>query len=408
MNKPIELFSLGKLYVSDFTLQSDNNERKKYDLTITLDQETELLRLTSTPPKDMMWGKYWYRSGTNATMRDELKNIVESVLTTIPYNNDDVFLDIACNEGILLGNVPSNFYKVGIDPADYSFKKESEKVSDLIIQDYFSANKYKEKMGDRKAKIITIIAMFYDLENPTEFLNDVIEIMDDDGILVIQMSYTPLMLKQLAFDNIVHEHCYYYTLSSFKKLLTGVGLNIVDVELNDVNGGSFRVYIRKNTANIKDFKTSPYRDVANFRINSLLKYEESLKLNDVETYEKFYQDILQLKQETVDFIKREKAKGKTIWAYGASTKGNTLLQWYGLDNTYIDGIAERSEYKYGLKTVGTNIPIFSEEDMRKANPDYLLILPWHFVNEFKKRESNYLENGGKFIIPCPKFEIISR
>ena len=220
MNKPIELFSLGKLYVSDFTLQSDNNERKKYDLTITLDQETELLRLTSTPPKDMMWGKYWYRSGTNATMRDELKNIVESVLTTIPYNNDDVFLDIACNEGILLGNVPSNFYKVGIDPADYSFKKESEKVSDLIIQDYFSANKYKEKMGDRKAKIITIIAMFYDLENPTEFLNDVIEIMDDDGILVIQMSYTPLMLKQLAFDNIVHEHCYYYTLSSFKKLLT--------------------------------------------------------------------------------------------------------------------------------------------------------------------------------------------
>ena len=408
MNKPIELFSLGKLYVSDFTLQSDNNERKKYDLTITLDQETELLRLTSTPPKDMMWGKYWYRSGTNATMRDELKNIVESVLTTIPYNNDDVFLDIACNEGILLGNVPSNFYKVGIDPADYSFKKESEKVSDLIIQDYFSANKYKEKMGDSKAKIITIIAMFYDLENPTEFLNDVIEIMDDDGILVIQMSYTPLMLKQLAFDNIVHEHCYYYTLSSFKKLLTGVGLNIVDVELNDVNGGSFRVYIRKNTANIKDFKTSPYRDVANFRINSLLKYEESLKLNDVETYEKFYQDILQLKQETVDFIKREKAKGKTIWAYGASTKGNTLLQWYGLDNTYIDGIAERSEYKYGLKTVGTNIPIFSEEDMRKANPDYLLILPWHFVNEFKKRESNYLENGGKFIIPCPKFEIISR
>jgi len=402
----IELFSLGDLYVSDFLSKDDINERKKYDITLMLDKESGLLRLKNIPPKDMMWGKYWYRSGINTTMRNELKGIVDSVLTTIPYQQNDVFLDIASNDGQLLSNVPDTFYRVGIDPAEDSFKIEAEKVSDLIIQDYFGAAVYKKYLNERKAKFITIIAMFYDIENPLQFLDEVQEIMDDEGILVLQLSYTPLMLQQLAYDNLCHEHVYYYTLTSLKKLLNQKQLNVVDVELNDVNGGSFRAYIRKTNAEPKNFKTAQYRDVANFRIESLLAYEESLQLNNPQTYINFYDKICWLKKETVDFILQEKAKGKTIFGYGASTKGNTLLQWYGLNNTHIDAIAERSEYKYGYRTIGSNIPICSEEDMRKAKPDYLLILPWHFVNEFKERESDYLKNGGKFIIPCPKFEII--
>jgi hypothetical protein len=247
--------------------------------------------------------------------------------------------------------------------------------------------------------------MFYDIESPLKFLDEIYQIMDDEGILVLQLSYTPLMLQQLAFDNICHEHIYYYSLSSLQNLLVQKKLSVVDVELNDVNGGSFRVYIRKQDANPNNFKTAPYRDVANFKIQSLLEYEKSLKLNDPKTYSEFYSRINELKNETVEFIKKVKKEGKTIWGYGASTKGNTLLQWYGLDSTLIDAIADKSSYKHGSKTIGTNIPIVSEEEMRRNKPDYLLILPWHFVQEFKKRESNYLESGGKFIIPCPKFEV---
>jgi hypothetical protein len=402
----INLFSLGDLYVSDFILPSDDTIRKKYDLSLILSPDTGLLRLKNAAPKDMMWGKYWYRSGINSTMKNELKGIVDSVLTTIPYKEGDIFLDIASNDGTLLSYVPDTFYKVGIDPVEDSFKIEAEKVSDLIIQDYFTAAKYHEHLNGKKAKIITIIAMFYDLETPLQFLDDITEIMDDEGILVLQLSYTPLMLKQLAFDNICHEHIYYYSLTSLQNLLSQKKLKIVDTKLNDVNGGSFRVYIRKESADIKKFKTAPYRDVADFRIKSLLEYEKTLQLNNPETYIRFYKEISELKAKTVDFIINEKKKGKKIWGYGASTKGNTLLQWFGLNNTHIDGIADRSPYKHGFKTIGTNIPIYSEEDMRKYNPDYLLILPWHFVHEFKERESEYLKNGGKFIIPCPNFEII--
>ena len=214
------------------------------------------------------------------------------------------------------------------------------------------------------------------------------------------------MIQQLAFDNICHEHVCFYSLSSMKYLLDEANLDIVDCILNDVNGGSFRIYIRKKTATKELFKTTPYRDVANFRINSMLAYEDTLQLNDPQVYIDFYQRILRLKNDTVSFIKQEKEKGKTIWGYGASTKGNTLLQWYGLDSHLITGIAERNLAKIGLKTVGTNIPIYSEEQMRKAKPDYLLILPWHFIYEFSNREREYLKSGGKFIVPCPKFEII--
>jgi len=156
------------------------------------------------------------------------------------------------------------------------------------------------------------------------------------------------------------------------------------------------------------FATAPYRDVADHRVDALLTHEQTLGLNQKKTYLDFYKKIEKLKKQTVDFIKKEKARGKTIWGYGASTKGNTLLQWFGLDNSLIEGIAERAPKKFGYKTVGSNIPIYSEEEMRKRQPDYLLLLPWHFINEFKQREADYLRKGGKFIVPCPKFEIIGK
>jgi hypothetical protein len=221
------------------------------------------------------------------------------------------------------------------------------------------------------------------------------------------MGYMPLMLKQHAFDSICHEHLEYYSLSAFKYLIKSHNLRVVDVELNDINGGSFRIYVRKAHSNNDLFATAPYRDVARFRVNSILEYERKLNLKYPGTYISWYEELLDIREQTVDFILSEKSKNKAIWIYGASTKGNTLLQWYGLDNTIIDAAAERNPDKFGKYTVGTNIPITSETAMRKARPDYLLMLPWHFVSEFREREKEYLNDGGKFIVPLPKFEVIS-
>lgn len=400
-----ELFTLGELHVSDF-LKNGESPADKVEMKLLLDDNGSV-RLEKSAPLNTMYGKYWYRSGINSTMRNELENIVSSITEVYSLKENDLWVDIASNDGTLLSFVPNNLITVGIDPCDDSYKVEAEKHADLVIQDYFTASAFKQsKFGHQKAKVITSIAVFYDLEDPDIFIDDVAEIMDDDGLWVMQLSYTPLMIKQMAFDNICHEHIFYYSLFNLKSLLEKHGFQIIDCRLNDINGGSFRVYIMRGVGNKKIFSSRPYRDVCSFRINSLLEYEKSLKMDSEETWKNFFKDIELLKKKTVDFITSEKTNGKKIWGYGASTKGNTLLQYFNLDYTLIDGIAERSTYKWGLRTVGTDIPIYSEAEMRKAKPDYLLVLPWHFINEFVEREAEFLKAGGKFIVPCPNFEII--
>lgn len=405
----MKVVNLGDHYVSDFIKsEADYEGRKKYSLDLVLNEEIGAAHLTEIPPSETMWGQYWYRSGINATMTKELGNIVDEITSRVKLNEGDVWLDIACNDGTLLKQVPNKCFKIGIDPADDTFVAESSKVANVIVQDYFSYKAY-SNATQKQAKVITTIAMFYDLLDPNPFIKDVIEALDDNGVWVLQLSYTPLMIKQLAFDNICHEHAYYHSMDSFKRLFDQHNLKIVDCSLNDVNGGSFRVYVQKNIADVTSFGTSPLRDVCNFRVQSLLDYENAhYNMTDVKVWEKFQSDIEALREQTVNFIKEAKAQGKVVCGYGASTKGNTLLQWFGLDHTMIDAIAERSPYKFGLKTIGTNIPILSEEEVRAMKPDYMIVLPWHFIAEFVQREDEYLSNGGKFIVPCPKFEIIGK
>lgn len=400
------LFSLGELFVSDFLKPDEEPRSGRVEMKLML-EDTGAARLEKSAPLDTMYGKYWYRSGINATMQNELSDIVTSICKIVKIKENDLWIDIACNDGTLLGFVPYNMVRVGIDPADDTFKAESEKIANLIIQDFFSAEVFKKsKFGKLKAKVVTSIAMFYDLEDPDTFIQDIGEVLDDNGVWVLQLSYTPLMIEQVAFDNLCHEHMYYYSLFNLKALFEKNGFKIMDCQLNDINGGSFRIYAMKQSADEKFFGTQPHRDVCNFRVASLLEYEKTLKLDTVETWQEFFEKIEDLKEKTVSFIKNAKSEGKTVWGYGASTKGNTLLQYFGLDNTLIDGIAERSTAKWGLQTVGTNIPIYSEAEMRKAKPDYLLVLPWHFINEFIEREKDFLMGGGKFIVPCPKFDIL--
>ena len=406
-----KLLKLNSHYVSDFIkTDKDYKGRKKYSLDVELDSDIGAARLSEVAPPELMWGQYWYRSGTNASMTNQLKEIAYEVNDRIKHNKGDIWLDIACNDGTMFKFIPDTFIKLGIDPADDSYYNESSKLAHKVVQSFFSEKNYQlTGYGKQKAKVITTIAMFYDLDDPHPFIKDINSVLDDDGVWVIQLSYTPLMIQQLAFDNICHEHIYYHSLNSLKKLFGIHGLKIVDASLNDTNGGSIRVYIQKNIAKETSFATGPLRDVCNFRVNSLLNHENNnIDISKPEVWEKFNQDITNLKEETLNFIKKEKSKGKVICGYGASTKGNTLLQWFGLDENTIDAIAERSPYKFGLKTIGTNIPILSEEEVRAMNPDYMLVLPWHFIKEFIEREDEFLSRGGKFIVPCPKFEIYGK
>ena len=405
----VPLVHLGSHYVSDFLDPDERSDtRQKFSLDIYLDPKNGAVRLGEVAPPSSMWGKYWYRSGTNATMTKELGKIVEEITERINYKPGDIWLDIACNDGTLLRQVPNELVKVGIDPCDDSFHAESSKHA-TVVQDYFSRAAWdRSGYSGQKAKIITCIAMFYDLDDPVPFIKDLHDVVDDDGVIVLQLSYTPLMIQQMAFDNICHEHVYYHSLASICHMFGEQGMMVVDANVNDVNGGSLRVYIVKQTANPKLFGTEQLRQVCEYRTDAILKMEEEFDITDAENWHMFASRLEKLKADTLAFIHNARAEGKTVYGYGASTKGNTLLQYFGLTGQDIVAIAERSEYKWGKKTVGSEIPIVSEAEVRAAKPDYMLVLPWHFIGEFMERERAYLEAGGAFIVPCPEFKILTK
>jgi len=400
------LLELGDFYVSDF-VKEQPTDRKKYSLNLYRDSRVNAPRLQNIAPPETMWGQYWYRSGINASMTKELRRIVEEITDRVKLKEGDAWLDIACNDGTLLSFVPEKCEKFGIDPADDTYLAESSKHA-KVAQTYFTREAFRG-LTDKKAKVITCIAMFYDLDDPEPFVQDLYNSLDNNGTLVLQMSYTPLMIEQMAFDNICHEHVYYYDLYSIWQLFCDrpdSRFKVMDVSLNDTNGGSFRIYLQKEEALDSSFGTQPLRDVCHMRIRNVLATEDKLRIDDFNVWQEFGNRLQALKKEVRTFIADERAKGKTVWGYGASTKGNTLLQYFELDVTMIDAIAERSPYKFGLRTIGTDIPIVSEDEMRAAKPDYLLVLPWHFIDEFQEREVEYLKNGGAFIVPCPDFKVI--
>ena len=357
-----------------------------------------LVQLRHTTPPNLMYDRYFYRSGINQTMTNNLNEIAKQAISKIKINPNDIVIDIGCNDGTLLQNYKElPIRSVGFDPAK-NMVQFSKQTGAAIITEFFSAEEFIKNYGSEKAKIITSIAMFYDLEDPNQFVDDISKILHPDGIWILELSYLPLMLSQNAFDTIVHEHLEYYHLDALEFLLSKFNLKVVDIQLNDINGGSFRVVVQHKEKSI-DNKSLQH-------ITELREKEKNLNLSTNQPFNDFIIKINAEKDKLVTFIKTEVSAGKTVHCYGASTKGNTLLQFYNLDKKLIQFIADKNPDKWGRKTIGTDISIISEEESHSMNPDYFLILPWHFINEFKEREKNYLKNGGKLLVPLPKFKII--
>jgi SAM-dependent methyltransferase len=341
-------------------------------------------------------------------MRNALADIANTAERLIHLREGETVLDIGCNDGTLLASYSTGgVFKIGFDPAE-NLAPLSRQVADRIVTGFFEADTFLRdpQLSAYRPKIVTSIAMFYDLEDPKRFVSDVKAVMHHEGLWIVQMSYLPTMLEQNEVGNICHEHLEYYALKSFEYLLNLFDLEIVDVELNDVNGGSLRAYIRNRAADESAFGDATYRSLAAERVRSMRETEIKLGLDDVRTYADFAFWVERIKSDVVDFIRTEVGKGKEVYVYGASTKGNTVLQYFGLDHTLITAAAERNPDKWGKVTVGTRIPIVSEEEARAAKPDYFLVLPWHFIEEFKMRERAYLSAGGRFILPAPRFALI--
>lgn len=401
------VLSLGEQYVSNFLLP-EQADGEKAPLDLVLCRRCGLLQLRHTVSGEAMYRNYWYRSGTNQTMRSALADIANTAERLVNLQAGEAVLDIGCNDGTLLASYRTpGIYRIGFDPAE-NLAVFSRKVADRVVNGFFASEEFHRDpdLKTSRPKIVTSIAMFYDLEDPNKFVSDIKKIMHPDGLWVVQMSYLPLMLKQHDFGNICHEHLEYYSLESLEYLLKRHDFSVSDVQLNDVNGGSFRTFIRNSGADETLLGDAAYRRQAAERVNALRTQEAKMGLGDTKIYREFAAWMERIKEDVSGFISEQVHRGKKVAIYGASTKGNVMLQYFGLDHGLITAASERNPDKWGKLTVGTRIPIVSEEEARNAKPDYFLVLPWHFIDEFREREKDYLLGGGRFIVPLPHFTLI--
>lgn len=363
----------------------------------TEDECCGLVQLRHTYDLGKLYGDhYGYRSGLNASMVAHLEGIVREIEHRVTLNDNDLILDIASNDGVLLNAYKnSTLQLVGIDPSAEKFK-EFYKPGIRRFSEFFSKDIIKNNFSI-KAKVITSVAVFYDLEEPLTFMKEIKEILANDGIWVIEQSYLPTMIKNTSYDTLCHEHLEYYALKQINWMAQKVGLKIVDVDFNNANGGSFRVSIAQDVSNMLP-KTE--------KINTILQQEKESGFDNWNVYQEFADNTKKHKEELIQCLKRLKTEGKKVCGYGASTKGNVILQYCNITVDDLSCIAEVNEYKFGRVTPGTNIPIYSEAEVKEMQPDYLLVLPWHFKENSIKRESTYLADGGHLIFPLPKIEII--
>jgi len=357
-----------------------------------------LVQLRQSYRLEEMYGEnYGYRSGLNPSMVAHLKGKVKRILERVSLSSGDRVLDIGSNDATLLHGYPKGGPTlIGMDPTGGKF---AEYYSDDIrlIPEFFSAEAVKRHFGGRKMKVVTSIAMFYDLEDPLDFMRQVHEILEEDGVWVFEQSYMPAMLSANGYDTVCHEHLEYYRLKQIKWMTERAGLKIIDIELNEVNGGSFSIMVAKSEAR------HPENSVL---VRKILEEEERAGLGSSAPYERFRANVHRHRDELRELIRKINSGGKKILGYGASTKGNVILQFAGVTAREIPFIGEVNKDKFGRFTPGSHIPIISEEEARAMRPDYFLVLPWHFKAFFLEKERSFLSSGGKLVFPLPSIEVL--
>ena len=393
----VTVLSLGEQYLTGVFPKSTEEEITKGPLDLVWCPESGLLQMRQSFSLEEMYGEnYGYRSGLNGSMVKHLQQKSKTLEKIAKPTADDLVLDIGSNDATSLKAYTGKFKKIGIDPTGNKFKEfYTEEIQ--LIPDFFTAEIFRKHFQDQKAKIVTSIAMFYDLEDPIQFVRGIESILHDEGIWHFEQSYMPSMLRTNSYDTICHEHLEFYSFKVVSEMLEKCGLRVIDVQMNSINGGSFAVTAAKKVSSYSS--NSPI-------INWMLKQEEEMGLDTPKPYREFEERVYRHRNNLRDLIRSLVADGKKVFGYGASTKGNVLLQFCNLTKEDIPYIAEVNEDKFGAFTPGTGIKIISEKEAKDMKPDYFLVLPWHFKASILEREKEYLENGGKFIFPLPDIEII--
>ena len=397
LNKLQKLFSLGNQSFTGIFPKNKNQKVPRGKLILVICSSCKLVQLSENFNLKKMYGNnYGYRTGLNLSMVNHIKDKINFLKKKFRIVKDDIVIDIGANDGTLLSFLDSKKNKlIAVDPTIKKFNKFYKK-NIIKVPNFFSYRRVEKYLKNKKAKLITSIAMFYDLPDPVFFAKQIYKTLADEGIWHFEQSYSGYMLKNLSYDTICHEHLEYYSLYSIKNILDSVNLKIIDISFNNINGGSFALTVAK--------KNSKYFE--NKKIYKILRDEKNKKINSAYIYKQFYKRINKEKDKMISFLKKIKLQRKTVIGYGASTKGNVLLQYCNIKNKNMKYICDVNKDKDGCYTPGTKIKIISEEKAKQLNPDYFFVLPWHFRNFILNKENKTIKSGTKFIFPLPKFQVI--
>ena len=392
-----EVLKLEPQYVATtFVTNNENNPmaKIKIPLTLILCKKCGLVQLKETVRPDLLYKNYFYRTAINDTMKRDLQDVVNYAVENVKTEKDDVVVDIGANDCTMLSMYPDHLKKFGIEPAtniDWSHVNKSI----TIVNNYFSKDTVLKATNGKKAKIISATAVFYDFDDPNIATKDIKDVLHEDGVCVIQVSYLLDTIRDMNFYDVVHEHLEYYSLKSINYLMERNGLKIIDATTNFVNGGSLRVLVTHKENSRPKSK----------RYKEILYEDKKWNLEELDTYVQYEHKIKDIIKKSREFIVNEIANGGTVIGLGASTKGNVLLQICGIGKDLLPYISDRNKEKVGLRTLGTDIEIISEEKSREINPSAMLVIPWNFKEEVLSREKDYIQNGGKmlFLMPRPYF-----
>jgi len=392
------ILSLGDQALTGMFPSSPEEDVPSGPLELVFCPECKLSQLGHRYDSAQLYGPhYGYRSGLNGSMVQHLRSKVARLEKQACLEAGDWVLDIGSNDGTTLGAYSAKgLNRVGIDPTASKFR-EYYQPGIHVVPEFFAAEHFNGVEGSRPAKIITSLAMFYDLEAPLEFAREVKSVLAEDGLWHFEQSYLPMMLNSNSLDTICHEHVSYYCLTAVEQILERTGMKLVDIGFNDINGGSFTL-----TATHAESKLEANHALLNWVRDT----ERSLGLHRSEPLFEFAERIKTQVAILVDLLERLRAGGATVLGYGASTKGNVLLQYAGIGTEHVKAIAEINPDKFGCCTPGTHIPIVSDEEARAMNPDYFFVLPWHFRNDILRRETEYQRAGGRFLFPLPVPEVV--
>lgn len=399
-----DVLDLGTQYVVDF-VPDVNEQMPKAPLVLARCATCGLVQLRHSVKKELLYTKFWYRSSINEQMRNALRDVVNTAQQVAYVGAEDAVLDIGSNDGLLLGWYPGAVKTVGVDPCA-SLVEEGLKLNrmDVGIKSYFSREAV-EQFGPYK--IITAIAMFYDVEDPVQFLKDCKAVLKKDGVLIIQMNYLPAMLENCAVDNIEHEHLTYFSMHTMKTCAEKAGLEVVGAQTNDVNGGSFRVYLTHKDSGLYGISNTKQVELFMASMN-LMHKEQKAGMENLDIYAEFGRNVQARCNALKRYLVQEAERGEKIYVYGASTRGTVLMQMLDLPEGVIQGAAERDHLKYGLRMVGGNWVKIYPEDYCRDRATLFFVLPWHFRKAIVEREKGWKDKGGRILFPLPRPEVMSR